>query len=215
MRKLLIKFIFFSLSLFLIQGNLTSLVHAFEMYQYIDEYGVEHFSDVPTDPRFKPQIIPRIPNFPPPHYGYFEFHNIIHSVALQQGMDPLLIRAVIKTESDFNPYAVSKKGAQGLMQLMPPTALSLSVNNSFDPGENIRGGVRYLKYLLKRFNNNLILALAAYNAGETSVLKYKKVPPFKETRNYIAHVIQRYKLYLLEENRQPSQWIIIPKGTFY
>ena len=215
MRKQLITLIIFSFLFSFNQSNAPSIAHAIEMYRYIDEYGVEHFSNVPTDPRFKPRLIPRIPNFPPPRYGYFEFHNIIHSVALQQGVDPLLIRAVIKTESNFNPYAVSKKGAQGLMQLMPPTALSMSVQNSFDPEENIRGGVRYLRYLLMRFNNNLILALAAYNAGETSVFKYKKVPPFKETKTYIDRVLQRYKLYLLEANKHPSQWIIIPNGNFY
>ena len=215
MRKQLISFIILFFSVFLCLPNNTHHAYAIEMFQYTDEYGVEHFSNVPTDPRFKPRLSPRRQTFPSSRYSYFEFHSIIHSVALQQGMDPQLIRAMIKTESNFNPYAVSKKGARGLMQLMPPTALSLSVKNSFDPTENIRGGVRYIKYLLIRFNNNLILALAAYNAGETSVLKYKKVPPFKETRNYISRVIYRYKRYLSEENKQPARSIIIPKGNFY
>ncbi|HEX9758342.1 MAG TPA: lytic transglycosylase domain-containing protein [Nitrospiria bacterium] len=184
-----------------------------EIFQYIDDQGVIHFTNVPTDPRFRPQLIPKLPNFPPVRYGYFDFHNTIHSVARREGIDPLLIRAVIKVESNFNPYAISKKGARGLMQLMPPTASSLAVQNPFDPIENITGGVRYLKYLLNRFENNLILSLAAYNAGEKAVERHKTIPPYKETKHYVAKVLGLYKQYIQEERIKTTTRIFTSKGN--
>jgi soluble lytic murein transglycosylase-like protein len=104
---------------------------------------------------------------------------------------PDLVRAVVQVESAFNPYAVSPKGAQGLMQLMPATQRTLGVTNPFNPFENIRAGVRYLRQLLDRYNNDEALALAAYNAGPTAVAKYgERVPPYQETRNYVFKVNQ-------------------------
>ena len=185
-----------------------------EIFQYIDDQGVIYFTNVPTDPRYRPHSIPKLPNFPPSRFGYFDFHNTIHSVALKERIDPLLIRAVIKAESDFNPFAISQKGARGLMQLMPPTASSLAVRNPFDPVENISGGVRYLKYLLNRFDNNLILSLAAYNAGEKAVEKYKNIPPYKETRIYVAKVLKLYKRYVQEEKFKTTTRILTPKGNY-
>ena len=108
--------------------------------------------------------------------------------ARRQGIAADLVRAVIQVESAFNPVAVSNKGAMGLMQLMPATARDLGVNNPFDPEQNIRGGVKYLKQLLERFDNKVELALAAYNAGMGNVEKYGAVPPFKETRNYVDKI---------------------------
>ena len=110
-------------------------------------------------------------------------HSKMHNIR------PDLVRAVVQVESAFNPYAVSPKGAQGLMQLMPATARALGVSNPFNPLDNIRGGVRYLRQLLDRFDNDEVLALAAYNAGPEAVAKYgQKVPPYRETRNYVTKV---------------------------
>lgn len=126
--------------------------------------------------------------------GTAEYDGLIHTHAARNGVRPDLVRAVIQTESAFNPFARSVKGALGLMQLMPQTANELGVFNPFDPAENIRGGVAYLRRLLDRYNNNEELALAAYNAGPTAVDRYGRVPPYRETRNYIARIRGRSSL---------------------
>ena len=118
-----------------------------------------------------------------------EFEPIINSCALEYGVDKSLVKAVIHAESGYNPSAVSSKGAQGLMQLMPKTAQGLKVANSLDPADNIRGGVRYLRFLLDTFKGDVALALAAYNAGLSKVAKYGGIPPYQETRNYVAKVM--------------------------
>jgi soluble lytic murein transglycosylase-like protein len=112
----------------------------------------------------------------------------IAAAAREHGVDEAIVRAIIHAESAFNPNALSRVGAQGLMQLMPPTARRFGVSNAFDAGQNIRGGVKYLSWLLKRFNGNLSLAAAGYNAGEGAVDKYKGVPPYSETRRYVERV---------------------------
>ncbi len=117
--------------------------------------------------------------------------DVIVEHSREHNVRPDLVRAVVQVESAFNPYAVSPKGAQGLMQLMPATARELGVRNPFNPIENIRAGIMYLRRLLDRYNNDEVLALAAYNAGPTAVDKYGvKVPPYKETRNYVTKVNQ-------------------------
>jgi len=174
-----------------------------DIYKYVDEEGVMHFTDAPTDRRFKIfmkdfkkdrqlrtnfklSACVRNPD---------EFEPIIKSLASEYGVDKSLVKAVIHAESGYNPNAVSSKGAQGLMQLMPKTAQGLKVNNSFDPKDNIRGGVRYLRFLLDTFKGDVTLALAAYNAGLTRVSQYGGVPPYAETRNYISKVLTYQKSY--------------------
>jgi soluble lytic murein transglycosylase-like protein len=118
-----------------------------------------------------------------------QYDGIIRTHAERQGVRPELVRAVVQVESAFNPVAISPKGAMGLMQLMPTTAEELGVGNPFNPEENIRGGVRYLRLLLDRYDNNEQLALAAYNAGPGAVDKYgEKIPPYRETRDYVSKI---------------------------
>jgi len=116
---------------------------------------------------------------------------MVEETAKNLDVSPLLVDSVIQVESNYNPYAVSPKGAQGLMQLMPDTARRFGVTNSFDPQQNIEGGVRYLKFLQETFQDDR-LAVAAYNAGEKAVAKYKNVPPYRETVDYVAKVSQKY-----------------------
>lgn len=120
------------------------------------------------------------------------FDDIIKTAALAHNVDQGLVKAIIHTESGFNPRALSKPGAQGLMQLMPATANMYSVRDAFDPRENIHAGTKHIKYLIDRYKN-LELALAAYNAGEGNVKKYKGIPPFAETQDYVKRVLSRYR----------------------
>ena len=123
------------------------------------------------------------------------FWPIIQSAANRHDVDPVLIRAIIFAESGYNPKAISKRGAQGLMQLMPETAYELGVEDSFNPEDNIHGGVEYFKLLLDRFDGDVELALAAYNAGSRKVRQYQGVPPFKATQHYVKKVLKYYQLY--------------------
>jgi hypothetical protein len=164
-------------------------------YSRIDEDGVTHITDAPTDPRFR-----RISDSSGTANGWLRVPQAargnrwgqdINEIAERYGVDPALIHAVIDAESAFNPWAVSRKGAQGLMQLMPRTASALGVRDSFNPRENIEGGVRHLRYLLDRYPGNVSLALAAYNAGEGAVDYYGGVPPYAETQQYVQKILQR------------------------
>lgn len=125
-------------------------------------------------------------------YDRRELRKLVSDVSLEHGVDPRLVDAVVRVESDYDPHAVSRRGAQGLMQLMPETVNRLDVGDPFDPEENIRGGVREISRLVDRYAGNLQLALAAYNAGEGAVARYRGIPPYKETRSYVSRILSLY-----------------------
>ena len=124
-----------------------------------------------------------------------QFEGIVRSASYRYDVDPYLVLGMIRVESNFNAYAVSHKGAKGLMQLMPGTARLHKVDNVYDPVQNIYGGVRHFRILLDRFDGNVQLALAAYNAGAGAVAKYNRIPPYRETRNYVRRVMGYYQIY--------------------
>ena len=169
---------------------------AADLYSFTDEEGATYYTNVPGDGRLRVTLPPRKiisnPSFTPASNGE-PYEPIISSAGRRFAVDPDLVRAVIKAESNFNPRAVSPKGALGLMQLMPLTAKEMAVADPFDPEENIHGGVRYLGELLKLLNQNLPLTLAAYNAGPGRVVGRNTIPPIEETRNYVQRVIKYYK----------------------
>lgn len=162
-----------------------------EIYYRIDENGIAHFTNAPTTPQYRllqPGVLPSTTRLTAANMS-----ELIDAFAAEYELDPALIRAVIQVESNFNRKAISRKGAQGLMQLMPSTVWRLSVGDAYDPHENIGAGVRYLRQLLDQFDGDLTLTLAAYNAGEKAVLRYKGVPPYQETRDYVAKVLSLYR----------------------
>lgn len=170
-----------------------------QLYKYIDVNGVIHYSDKPFSQGrviYSKDSIGNDNDINMDSTDEMFVDNIIYRASRLFEIDPALIKAIIKVESDFNPDAVSRAGAQGLMQLMPITAYNMDVTNPFDPEENIIGGTRYFKYLLDRFNNDLKVSLAAYNAGETTVIKNGgNIPRYKETRGFIKKVIKYYSHY--------------------
>lgn len=180
-------------------SNLSSV----RIYKFVDSSGVIHFSDKPTDDRF--QLVYEGSLFEGEDYRHrglgihrrhAEYSDLIQAAAIRYQLDAALLHAVIHTESAYNPNAVSPKGAVGLMQLMPATAKRFGVTQRTDASQNIDGGARFLRYLLKLFNNNKRLALAGYNAGENAVIRHgRQIPPYRETRHYVSRVLALYDLY--------------------
>lgn len=186
------------LFLLVIWGTALPRVAPADIYKYVDEEGVIHLTNVPTalNARYVLVLKER-----PVHFAagtdINKYDHLIERAAEKYRVSSALIKAVIKAESNFNHQAVSPVGARGLMQLMPATASYLQVADTFQPEHNIEGGVRYLRYLLNLYQNDLPLALAAYNAGEAAVSRYNnRVPPYPETQVYVQRVISYFNKYL-------------------
>jgi len=163
-----------------------------DIYRYVDKDGAWHFTNVRTDTQYKLYI--KTPRKTPSKY-IKEYEGIILQASRRFEVDVSLVKAIIKAESYFDHKAVSNKGAQGLMQLMPQTSDAMAVENPFDPEENIFGGTRYLSLLLKRFNNDKRLAVAAYNAGPERVEACNGIPPIDETERFVKKVMNYYRDY--------------------
>ena len=186
-----------------------------ELYTYVDQQGVTHYTNVPVDGRARLTAGAPVPSIRQGHtkasHSRFNNHPVlagdrrktsvsslhqhINRAAATYKVDPSLIRAIIKTESDFNPRAISSQGAQGLMQLMPGTARDLDVADPFDVWQNIDGGTRYFRRMLDNYHGNIELSLAAYNAGPGRVKPFGKIPRIPETRAYVTKVMRYYDAY--------------------
>ena len=164
-----------------------------DIYTYIDSDGVLHFTNVPTSSDYK-FYLSENPSKASIKYSTSKYDHFISEASIRYGVSFPLLKALIKIESNFNPKAVSKAGAMGLMQIMPENFEALKITNPFNPRENILGGTLYLKQLMTRFEGKLPLALAAYNAGPTKVERYKKIPPIKETEDYVKKIMEAYYL---------------------
>jgi len=174
------------------------------VYTFTDASGVTHFTNVPSDPRYAGMV--RAPHRLSAYKsvktssGYLtasdRYAPLVQKAAREHSLDQALLRAMIATESGFDPHAVSSKGAVGLMQLMPETARRYGVRDLYDPAENIQGGAKYLRDLMRKFNNDLSLTLAAYNAGEDAIIQYgNRIPPYRETLQYVPRVLTLYRQY--------------------
>jgi soluble lytic murein transglycosylase len=176
-----------------------------EIYMYLDGKGVLHFTNVPlasSDKPYRYQIWKKKPfktiSINRSYKGCYDRY--IKDASRQYGVSYYLLKAIIKAESNFNPNAVSSAGAMGLMQLMPENVRILSVSDPFDPWENIMAGANFFKRMLERFDGDLLLSLAAYNAGPKAVEKYNAVPPYEETQSYVQKVLRYYAQYRREHN---------------
>src|SRR5512138_543199 len=176
-----------------------------DIYAYTDADGSVTLSNVPVDSRYVP-LVEGDADVPPPAApapgampavgGKAGYEQMVAEVSRTYGVESALLHAVISVESNYNPRAVSRKGAAGLMQLMPKTAKRYGVADRLDPLQNVRGGAQYLRDLLAMFNNNVSLAIAAYNAGEQAVVKHgNRIPPYRETRKYVPKVLDFYRRY--------------------
>jgi soluble lytic murein transglycosylase-like protein len=191
-------------SAFLMAALLTASTAAArpQIYTYVDADGMRHYTDVPDNNRYRKLVLsPEDRTASGDRYDAMllakagQYDSIIEKAAVSASVEPNLLRAVIVVESGFNPHARSKRGAVGLMQLMPATAIRYGVSNPYDPGENVRAGARYLRFLIDRFGQDVRLALAAYNAGEDAVDRNGgQIPPFTETMAYVPRVMKIYRM---------------------
>jgi soluble lytic murein transglycosylase len=172
------------------------LVASAQIYKWTDERGVVHFTDFPRHHGYLAvRTEPRRLSLPLATRSPSRWDGEISRAGGRYGVDPALLKAVIHAESAFDPVAVSRAGASGLMQLMPGTARELGVDDPFDPWQNIDGGTRYLRAMIRRFPGSLSFALAAYNAGPEAVERHGGVPPYPETREYVQRVMRLYRRY--------------------
>jgi len=183
-----IKVLFYILALLFF----ISLPLGADIYKYIDSNGVLHFTNIPISSGYQLYIKEKPKETMASSDDTFDHY--ISEASRHYGLDFFLIKAMIKVESGFNPKAVSKKGAKGLMQIMPFNFDRLQVIDPFDPKENIMGGAMYIKQLLLQYKGRLPLALAAYNAGPNAVNRYKRIPPYRETENYVKKVMKHYNV---------------------
>jgi soluble lytic murein transglycosylase-like protein len=171
-----------------------------DIYKYVDEEGIIHLTNVPTENDIPYVLVMKEKRVIFELKGdVTRYDDMITRASERYRIDSALVKAIIKAESNFNHRAVSPVGARGLMQLMPATAATLQVQDSFHPENNIDGGVRYLRHLMNLFNGNLPLVLAAYNAGENTVLRYNyHIPPYQETQTYVKRVLDYFRKYTYE-----------------
>jgi soluble lytic murein transglycosylase-like protein len=186
-KKLVIYIIFTILAVF--SANVADA----DIYRYIDANGVMHFTNAPTSSAGDYKLFLRERIHPAPSWYYNEKYDaLISEASKRHGVSFPLLKAIIKAESGFDPQAVSKKGAMGLMQIMPQNFKLLGLEDPFDPTQNINAGARYFKQLYDRFDGKLALSLAAYNAGPSAVDYYKTIPPYEETEEYVRRVLKYY-----------------------
>jgi soluble lytic murein transglycosylase-like protein len=202
MKPLLQRYFPFAALALLLAGMLsaTAAQAGTTIYRYVDKDGFVHYTDRPVDARYRSRVVVKVASRNWSRYApgpvRVRYQDAVAEAAETHGLEKALLNAVITVESGFNARSVSPKGAMGLMQLMPETAKRYGANDPFDPKQNLLAGAKYLKDLLVMFDNDIRLALAAYNAGEKAVLRYgRTIPPYRETRRYVPSVLRHLETY--------------------